>query len=351
MKALKAAFAFRRVGPPRSARALGARFDHAPRNSVTALLRKAGPFDAGRDAYRFTNGNPSWPITEEDARVLREHYRRQIDRLFVIGIAMLRTALSGFTFSVAGAKTGLPVAAIDFVINKVSADLRNQLLDKVVSAFPGRYGRCGGMAFSGYDFFLAGLPVSGFDVKPSSGDLRRYIWDRLLDSLELNAATFFEWVMALHILPVISKLASAALGAAAGGVIGGPVGAALGAFLSGKSDVLGVGGADDLLRKTREHWKELRGRLDREAAWPIGFVYGDHANPTDQHQVLAVGFTDRGDGTAILNIWDNNDGPHERILQLDFRGGELTARGLDKSLKGIICEEYSSKLPPASLRR
>jgi hypothetical protein len=191
MKQLKAAFDFRRVGPPRSTRALAGRFDHQPRNSVSALLRRAGPFSAERDAYRFTNGDPGWPITEEDARILWERYQGQIDRLAVLGVGLLRTALSGFTVSVPLAgSTGLPVAAIDFVINEVSGELRNQLLDKVVSSFPGRYGRCGGMAFSGYDFFQAGWPVASFDVKPSSGELRAYIWNRLLDSLELNAGTF-----------------------------------------------------------------------------------------------------------------------------------------------------------------
>ncbi len=207
------------------------------------------------------------------------------------------------------------------------------------------------MAFSAYDFFLTGWPVASFDVKPSSGELRRYIWKRLLDSLELNAAVFFEWVMVLHILPVISRLASALLGVAAGGAIGGPLGAALGAFLVGKEGVLGLGGADDLLQKTREHWGRLRVRLDREAAWPVGLVYGDSAIPIDQHQVLAIGYEDRGTGTGGLKIWDNNHGSWFRYLQLDFRGRELNVAGADHPLKGIICEEYSFKLPPASLRR
>jgi hypothetical protein len=134
--------------------------------------------------------------------------------------------------------------------------------------------------------------------------------------------------------------------------IGGPLGAALGAFLVGKDDVLGVGGADDLLRMTREHWGRLRARLDREAAWPIGLVYGDSTIPIDQHQVLAIGHEDGSNGTATLTIWDNNHlGPRSTDLQLDFRGGELNVAGADHPLKGIICEEYSFKLPPASLRR
>jgi hypothetical protein len=157
--------------------------------------------------------------------------------------------------------------------------------------------------------------------------------------------------MVLHILPAISTLASAALGAAAGGVIGGPLGAALGAFLASKDDVLGLGGADDLLARTRDHWGRLRAQLDHEPAWPIGLVYADSAVPVDQHQVLAIGYEDAGNGMPRLKVWDNNNGPRSADLQLDMRGGELNVSGTRHPLKGIICEEYSFKLPPISLRR
>jgi hypothetical protein len=78
MKTLQDAFRYRQVGPPpRSTRSLMQRFDHAPHDSVTALLRKAGPFQAERDGYVFTNTD--WPITEEDAQVLRQRYQGLID--------------------------------------------------------------------------------------------------------------------------------------------------------------------------------------------------------------------------------------------------------------------------------
>jgi hypothetical protein len=347
MKQLKHAFEHRKVpGPPLSTLALMKHFDHEPSDSVTALLRKAGPFKEDRDAYPFQNNDPGWPITGEDARVLRQRYQRLIEPVSILGIGALRTALMSIKIGPAG----LPIAAVDFVINEVAGDLRNQLLDKVVSSVPGHFGRCGGMAFSAFDFFLVGWPVDSFDVKPASGDLRQYIWNRLLDSLELNALTFFEWIMVLHILPIISRLASGALGAAAGSVIGGPLGAAVGAYVAGKDDVLNLGGEEALLDKTRQHWGRLKARLDREAAWPIGFVYGGSANPIDQHQVLAIDCEDDGNGKAFLKIWDNNHGPEALGLDLDFRGKELKVDAIPK-LKGIICEEYSFKMPPASLRR
>lgn len=205
---------------------------------------------------------------------------------------------------------------------------------------------------SAYDLFLAGWPIPPDTVQPGSGDVRDYIWSRLIDSLELNAATFLEWTMVLHILPDISTAASAVLGAAAGAVIGGPIGAALGAFLAGKDDVLGLGGPNALLDKTRDHWGQLRGRLDGAAAWPAGIIHGGNASPVDQHQVLAIGYSDFGNGTATLDIWDNNDVNICRKLQLDMRGSELNVSSSNTNLddiKGIICEDYSSKLPPQSL--
>lgn len=360
MKQLKDAFQYRRVGPPYLTRQMIQHFNHNPHDSVTALLRKTGPFKSSRDAFPFYNS--AWPITDEDARVLREHYQGLIDNVSLIGVEVIRTALAGLSFSLPLAGTlNLPAVAIDYVINEISGPLRNRLVELVVASVPGGYGRCGGMAFSALDFFLVGWPVNSFNIKPESGDLRQYIWNRLLDSLDLNALTFFEWLMVLHVLPVISSIASGILGAAAGSVIGGPLGAAVGAFVAGGSDVLGVGGADAVLDKTRDQWGGLRARLDHEAAWPVGLIYGGNSNPIDQHQVLAIGYEDHGEENSILTLWDNNwkfsddTKRGQKKLKLNLRGSELrvTCNDDDKlnDIKGIICEEYAFKVPPASLRR
>jgi hypothetical protein len=351
MKQVQHALTFRAF--PRgmaSTRLFMASFGQIPENSISTLLRTSGPFIASRDAYQFQNSDPSWPLTDEDARVLRRHYEPVIDKVVLIGIEIVRSALTAVSV---GPSISLPALVLDYVIGKITQPLRNKLLEAVVSSIPESYGRCGGMAFSGLDFFLAGWPVSSANVKPVSGALRQYIWTRLLDSLDKNAATFLEWIMVLKILPAISLTASAALGAAAGSV-GGPVGAAIGSYLAGKNDVLGLGGPGALLQKTRDEWQRLRARLTHAAAWPVGFVYGDKLAPTDQHQVLAIGFTDDGHGGATVDVWDNNDGASCRKLLVDFRGHELKVASSNPNLnniKGIICEAYEPKMPPQSLRQ
>src|SRR5207249_939595 len=139
------------------------------------------------------------------------------------------------------------------------------------------YGRCGGMAFAGLDYFLIGQDVPGDTQPPASGPLRDYIWQRLLDSLDLNVTRYLDWTMQLHIMPVISKLASAAIGAAAGTLIGGPIGTAIGALVGGGEDILGLGGPKVLVGRTRDELNNVRSRLDTGPGWPIGLIYDDSA--------------------------------------------------------------------------
>jgi hypothetical protein len=324
--------------------------------SLTALLRQAGPFIPARDAYGFSN-NPEG-FTLEDGAVLRNIFQGVVDDVSLLGVEALRSALNAFSFEVpvVGA-TGLPAVVIDYVVNQVSGDIRNQLIDSIIASIPGTYGRCGGLAFSGFDFFLVGWPIDKTDhTPPGSGDLRDYIFKRLIDSLQMNAATFLDWLLVLKILPGISVAASAALGAAAGSLIGGAAGAALGGLLTGSKDVLGMGGAGALLSRTRDHLSHLAQRIAFNAAWPIGFIHGTKGSPTDQHQVLALGFS-QSQQTVVLKIWDNNwDGlPHPscRLLAVDLSGSEVMVYSNDQVLtdiKGIICEDYSPAAPPQSLQ-
>ncbi len=245
----------------------------------------------------------------------------------------------------------LPAIVVAEVVRRVTNDLTNQLLNTVVSGFPGTFGRCGGMAFAGLDYFLVGRNVSDSAQQPASGPLRDYIWKRLLDSLDLNVTKFLEWVMQLHILRAISATASAAIGAAAGTVLAGPVGAAVGAFMAGKGDILGLGGARVLADRTGGEIDKLRTQLRAGPGWPIGLIYDDSAFVWEQHQMLALRFRDIGDRRLELIVWDNNDGRQETTWTVDLSGDELQVSGggeRDDQIKGIICEEYRPAVPPSA---
>ncbi len=335
-------------------------YPHDPHGSMTALLRKTGPFDPTRDIFGFPNStapDKAWGITAEDAHILRERYNTHIDHLFLLGTQNITIALQALsmTLPVIGSVT-LPSNAITFVVEQVTTPLRNLILEMLVDSIPREYGRCGGMAFAALDFFALGWPIKQFKDK-SQQDLHDYIWNRLLDSLELNGITFLEWGMELKIMPIVSRLATVAIGAAAGQVIGGPLGAAIGALVAKESDLLNLGGPRVLRDRTYEHFETLKSLLDKEAAWPIGLIYGNEILPTNQHQILAIGYADGAN--PLLEIWDNNDLRGRRIL-LDFSGDALMASenplpppnqagDTIPHIKGIICEVYQFRQPPASL--
>jgi hypothetical protein len=135
------------------------------------------------------------------------------------------------------------------------------------------------MAFAGYDFYLQGWSVDGFgSTPPDEGVLGDYIFARLIDSLELNAPKFVEWLAELYIVPHVDEVANTVLGAAVGS-IGGPLGTALGAFFGSQVDFFDFGGANSLLAWTKTEWTNIKRRLDEEAACPIGLIYGDTKNP------------------------------------------------------------------------
>ena len=148
------------------------------------------------------------------------------------------------------------------------------------------------------------------------------------------------------------------------GAIGGPLGAALGLFIGSRSDIFELGGARHLKDRTRSEMHRLGEILQREAAQPMGVIYGHDANLMSQHQVLAIHYHEEGD-SGILHFWDNNDGHKTRVATLDYTGDELQVRqerllpsgGREplatqpKPVKGFFCEDYVSEQPPLSLRR
>lgn len=122
--------------------------------------------------------------------------------------------------------------------------------------------------------------------------------------------------------------------------------------LSAQVDFFRLGGPGSALDETRGDWPRLKKILDQEAAVPVGYIFGTSANPMDQHQVLAIGYKDPGDGTATLTVWDNREANRSRDLALDFRGSELQVGHTFNGdvLKCIFVEKYSPQKPPPSLK-
>jgi len=336
-------------GNPVVLQALQRRFQSMPPTSVEALLLKMGPFAGATDGFRFNN---SFPITDEQSQELRRRYRVVTDAVVGTVVGQVRDILGGIRADVPLRGTvGLPAVVIDAVVGEVTTTLAGGLVDDIAAAaIPGDFGRCGGMAFAGYDFYLAGWQVDERlgTSPPAGGVLGDYIFARLLDSIELNAGTFVDWVANLHYLPKVSRVANLALGTAVGS-FGGPIGIALGAVLGSQIDVFDLGGAKVLLERSKAEWTKLKQRLDDEAAWPLGLIYDDNASPFGQHTLLAVGYAERNDGTGTIIAWDNNAPNMDRSLDLDFRGDELRIGTWSHPLRGFFLVDYSPKLPPESL--
>ena len=224
------------------------------------------------------------------------------------GVRAVREVLTSLSVSVPLVGTvGLPAVVMDAVVGEVTTQLAGPLIDEIADLIPGRFGRCGGMAFAGYDFYLLGWTVDERlgTTPPSTGPLSNYIFERLLDSLDLNVGTFLDWVVNLHLMPIASRVANITLAAAIGS-LGGPIGIAFGALLGSQVNVFDFGGSKVILERTKNEWRRIVGTLDAQAACPIGLIYGDSANPIDQHQVLAIDYVDNQDGTALLIVWDSN---------------------------------------------
>lgn len=190
-------------------------------------------------------------------------------------------------------------------------------------AVPTSYGLCGGMACAALDYYAEQLPTprgKGIADLPTAATpegrtLRRYIFDRQIASMVLNYPKLFIWMAILHIdLPF---------------------------FLDGPQW---------LLEQTRQEWVALKQRIDSDRPQPLMLI-GSSTNPFDNHQVLAYGYDDPGDGTATMYIYDMNCPDRENTIRCDFRGFALQAEESCPSaprgpLRGFFCNQYELTQPP-----
>jgi hypothetical protein len=357
--------------PPVSTRFWQQRFQPYPPTSLEALLVRLGPFIPPRDAFQFSN---QFAFTDDQIEQIRGHYRPYIDlALGATPLGFVRDALSKLSIHIPWVgNVGLPDFVIDYVLGNVLQALIELLADVILNLYtPKNTGRCGGMAFSGYDFYLLDWPVDSRlgTTPPATGPLGDYIFSRLLDSLDLNALKFLEWFADLHLLPKaeVSSVAQAALVAAVA-TLGGPIGEAFAALIAVVNVFGDLGGPRKLLSLSKDEWPRIKNQLDGQAAWPIGLLFRGSATPFEDHQILALDYEDDANGTALI-VWDNRDGPYQRRLQIDFTGNELTVQiqpdpivlsdgskifwggGNEPdggNIKGIFLENYSPQRPPDS---
>jgi len=348
--------------PPVSTRFWQQRFQPYPPGSLQALLIKLGPFIPSQDAFQFNN---TFSLTDDQVEQIRQHYQKFVD--LAVGAAPLELvgdALNKLSVNIPiVGNVGLPDVVVDAVLGNVLTTLTELLSDVIFDVKQPSFGRCGGMAFSGYDFYLIDWPVVGFGTTPpSTGPLGDYIFSRLLDSLDQNAGQFLEWFTILHLLPLakVSGVAKDALLAALA-TFGGPIGDLFAALVAAVNVFGDLGGPDSLLKRTKDEWPQIKEQLDGQAACPVGLLFRDSKFPTSDHQLLAVNYEDDANGTALI-VWDNRDGPYQRKLEIDFSGDELqvtpdpivlpSGNGPDWNggdIKGFFLEGYFPQQPPDSV--
>lgn len=326
---------------------LSERFDTG--DSAKALLRRMGPFVASTDAFLFEN---DFAISAEQGGDFLDMLTDQlVDEVAQVVVGRYVNVLREIDLNpIPYFTTRIPDVVIDLVNGSVSLELTTRIIDLAADPQGSNYGRCGGMAFAGYDFYLAGRPIDvTVTAPPAEGPLGDYIYERLLDSLRLNIGTFVRWFVDLNLLADLDEIATTALGAAAGNAVAGPIGALIGAFIGGRADIFDLGsGPNVLLDPTKREWERVKHILDLQAAWPVGLIH-ENKPLWEQHQVLAIGYTDDGAGQGTLRIWDNEDGPQEDAIDLDFRGNELQVIGRYSTVKGFFHERYSPQRPPDGL--
>lgn len=201
-----------------------------------------------------------------------------------------------------------------------------RLGDSIAAGVPEVYGLCGGMAYAALDYYRAGraLPRGTGPADqptrktPKGAMLRSYLWQRLFDSFTVGgaAAHTLAFMAALHLTPRRWPFR---------------------------------GGESKLLALSKRHWNRLQDHIDAGDPCPIGLV-GTTKDPFTNHQVLAIGYDDGGDGKGKIYVYDMNCPGGEQTIHLDFTGealgAEETCPGGRGPLRGFFCETYRPAPPP-----
>lgn len=232
--------------------------------------------------------------------------------------AQLRQILAGAADAAVAMALGLAAGALARGLR-----LGKKVANLALKGVPDALGYCGGMTMAALDYWnKAWLVQRGDSVTPTHATaegavLRQYIWGRQVDSWQENAVRMLAWMALAHWVP----------------------------------HVLG-GGFGGLKRESRQEFDKLKAIIDGGSPCPLMLIARVN-DPFQNHQVLAYGYADRGDGTAEVYVYDNNCEDRESIIYLDFTGDELQAMfscnctGME--MKGFFCSEYHAKEPPVAV--
>jgi hypothetical protein len=172
------------------------------------------------------------------------------------------------------------------------------------------YGLCGGMCFAALDYYKAGLPVPRIDeVGKLPSGLLSYLHKRQLDSLTL---------------PVVPKVIEWML----------------------RNDL-------DVGRLTaRYETPKVRSRLSNGQPVVLGLVrVHTGQNPTDNHQVLAVGYEfDDQTNQMTIHLYDPNHPGEEPSMFLDISQpsqGIKISQSTGEPLRAFFVIRYKAQKPPS----
>lgn len=286
---------------------------------ATDVSRHVLPFVPSRDGFAFRN---DWKWDAVD--------KQKVNKILQAAVPAVLGALGPLlvpAFGVVdalGLLVGIPPGTVEVatLIAAASGGL-GKIVDK---ALTGDFGLCGGMAFASLDYYEQRLvvnrgdPGAGFEhTSPEASALRDHIWNRLVDSYTGGVALqTLEWMALLHFIP----------------------------------ESVG-GGAKGLRDRTHSSWDQLKRVIKSGRPCPITLI-GTTSNPSDNHQILAYGYEDHGNGKGRLYVYDNNTPDVESTIDLDFNSSPLGAKESSGSaargpLRGFFPAHYTPKMPPLAV--
>ena len=292
------------------------------------------PFQPKIEGFAFMN---DWKFDDTEKATILRFFQAAVGPAVALLLPFLTPAIG--VQDVLLAPFGVPPGTAEAAeASLLAAGVTGKLNGVLSGLLSQEFHLCGGMAYAARDYYKANLIIQrGFsDVPDSPGQpdrntpegstLRNYIMQRMVDTFTAGGAATktLEWMGVLHFVPPELK-----------------------------------GGAPKLLEWTKDEWGKLKQYLEADEPWPIGIVGGTTLDPTQNHQILAIGYDETAVGGTIY-VYDNSFPDSVNTIKFDWTGSELNATesahlgtgGFNPKrgpLKGFFCDEYTFSSPPVGI--